>query len=92
MNELEIKCYVKVGKTKAGKSFNFFKTELKGGKLVDLKFTKAVTTLPNESCILIVNEEDINVDNTRLYPCVWCRGYISNKPLVKKSVADYFEN
>lgn len=72
---MTITIYVKVfeGKTKEGKSFNYYKIVDKNGRFVDLRFTRTVTNRPTEDSLVEVKKENINYDKNRLYPCYWVK-------------------
>ena len=82
----EIRILVKEVTTKEGKKFNSYKAVQKDGKLIDLRFTKAVKNAPTEDCIIVVKEENVNIDKSRLYPRCWVKEieetleYVSKAP------------
>lgn len=69
MKKLEV--LVKELQTKEGKKFNAYKVVTNEGKLMDLKFRKAVKTLPEKNCFINVKEENISIDRNRKYPVAW---------------------
>lgn len=70
---LEIKVIVREYETKEGKKFNAFKAVQNNGKLIDLKFTRAVKNIPEQNCIIKVLPENVNIDKTRQFPVLWCK-------------------
>lgn len=71
---LKIEIYKKAITTKEGKSFDVFKCIDKMGKKVDLKFTKAVKNLPDDSGFIYVEDDKINLDTHSRYPVYWVKG------------------
>lgn len=69
----KIKLIVKVGTKSDGKKFDYYKTSLENGKLMDVRFTKDVKNVPSKTCFIYVNEKDINLDSKREYPCYWVK-------------------
>lgn len=62
--------------------FNAYKIFTKTGKKMDLKFVRDLKNLPTENCIMVVKRSALNLDNTRKFPCIWCREEpIEFKPL-----------
>jgi hypothetical protein len=94
--EIKVKVFEKL--TKEGKKFNTFKAVLKNGAFMDLKFRKEVTRLPKTDSILLVEDTDMNVDENRLYPCVWVsdvkeiKAYEVEKKLDPKVKALFIDN
>jgi len=81
-NQVEQTVYIKVRvrveerQTKEGKKFNVYKSVDNKGVFTDLRFTKACSEsgpLPKDDCYILVKEENINLDNRRLYPCFWVK-------------------
>lgn len=66
--EIQVKVFDR--QTKEGKKFKAFKAVQKNGTFIDLKFRKEVVP-PTKDCIIVVEETKMNVDNNRLYPCLW---------------------
>ena len=63
---------VKKVKTADGKTFNAYKTPI--GKLnMDVKFTKDSGKEPKKSGYFEFDVEDINLNTTKDYPCLWVR-------------------
>lgn len=94
---LETKTYIKVRvkvqerQTKEGKKFNVYKSVDNKGVFTDLKFTKACSEnspLPKEDCYIIVDVENINLDEQRLYPCYWVKKIEQIFPLEKERKVD----
>lgn len=81
----EIRILVKEVTTKDGKKFNSYKAVQKDGKLIDLRFTKEVKPLPEEDCFIVVEEKNINIDNSRLYPRCWVKRIEEIKPFETKA-------
>jgi len=91
--EIEVR-EITVTRTDGSKNvFNAFKTYLKNGKKMDLKFTKDVKNIPNEDCLIKVNVDDMNIDRNRKYPVVWVKRIIEAmpKPTLTRTPADYKE-
>lgn len=57
-----------------------FEDELGNKKYVDVKFTKAVEVLPQESCFIEVADGDWNLNTNGTYPTYWIKA-------IKKIVA-----
>ena len=78
--------------TADGKKFNAYKTIGKGNRKMDVRFVKGAANVPTEACIIVCNEEDCNVDNTRQYPILWVKNVLEIKPFERKSnVSEYFD-
>lgn len=78
--------------TKDGKKFNAYKTLGKGGRKIDIRFTKDCTNIPKEPCTIVVEEENANVDTTRQYPILWIKDVVRIEPFERKNnVNDYFD-
>ena len=76
--------------TKDGKKFTAYKTVGKDGKLLDLRFRRDVNNAPTEPCVIVVDELNVNVDNTRQFPVVWVSAIEEIKPLERKSNIDEY--
>lgn len=89
----EIKIIKKTLATKDGKKFDVFKAVQKNGKLIDCKFTKEVKEKPSKSCTIKVDENYMNVDNSRLYACLWIKKIeeIIDNPTDNKGFNDFFD-
>ena len=80
--------------------FNAYKTFLKNGKKMDVKFTSAVEKTPKTDCMIKVNIEDMNIDNNRKYPCLWVKSIVeimdlpkyNRKPNDYKEIDDMFKD
>ena len=78
--------------TQDGKKFNAYKTLAKGGRKMDVRFTRDCKNPPTEPSIIVCNEEDANVDTTRQYPILWIKSIIRTEEFAKKNnLADYFD-
>lgn len=53
--------------------FNAYKSYLKSGKKIDVKFTRDVKNLPTTDCRIKVAIGDMNVDSNRKFPVLWIR-------------------
>lgn len=88
-----INIYVKVfeGKSKEGKTFDYYKLVDKNGKFTDLRFTRKVVNRPTQDSILKVHVDNINFDKNRLYPCYWVKQIEEIKPIneVRKEKNDH---
>lgn len=73
MKVCKIELIKKTATTKDGRNFNTFKGVQKDGKLIDVKFTKDVKNVPNESGIIVVPVDKINIDKNRKYPVCWVK-------------------
>lgn len=74
--------------------FMTYKTVDKNGRKMDLKFRKEVNTKDiTGPCTLVIEDaENVNVDTTKQYPCVWVRGFDSIEETERKSnVGDFFD-
>lgn len=75
-----------------GQSFNAYKTIAKQGKKMDVRFVKTCKNIPTEPCVIVVNEDDVNVDTTKQYPVLWVKNVIEIKPLERRNnISDYFD-
>ena len=68
-----------------GRSFKAYKVVDKDGKFMDCKFRKDCKNIPTEPCIIVVDEEMANVDNTSRYPVLWVKDVIECKPFIRQS-------
>ena len=59
--------------TKDGKKFKAYKTVGKGGRKLDVRFVQGCRNVPTETCTIVVNRANANVDKTRLYPILWVK-------------------
>lgn len=73
MKLIKIEIIKKVATTKDGRNFDTFKGVQKDGKLIDVKFTKDVKNVPQESGIIHVLPEKVNIDKNRKYPVCWVK-------------------
>lgn len=71
---LKIEILKRVRTTADGRNFDTYKAVEKSGKLVDLKFTKDVKNMPNESGFIYVENDKINLSNKSKYPVYWVKG------------------
>lgn len=62
------------------KTFTAYKAVEASGKLVDLKFTKAVKNAPEEDGVIVVERDQINLAKNQKYPCYWVKGIVEFKP------------
>lgn len=91
MKELKIRLTeVKPITTKEGNKFTAYKVLTKDGKIMDCKFTKDVTNVPTEPCIMIVNSDKCNVATNRQYPVLWVQEIIDIQEIVKESNSEAF--
>lgn len=77
-----------------GNKFNIYKLVTKSKKLVDVRFTKNVTNLPKEDCVMVVKPENINYDKNRQFPCFWVKEIEEIKPIIKikgEDLGEYFD-
>ncbi len=91
--ELETRL-IKIEKPDGSKtSFYAYKTFLKNGKKMDLKFTKEVKNAPTEDCMISVNADNMNIDRNRKYPLVWVKKIEEILPVrtLKHTAEDYKE-
>ena len=80
--------------TTDGKKFTAYKTIGKGGRKMDLRFSRdcATDTLPKEPCYIIVADDKANVDTTRIYPILWVKEVLAIEPIKRESnLAEYFD-
>lgn len=90
-NTIEIKIIeCKEITTKDGKKFTAYKTVGKGGRKMDVRFTRACKNVPTEPCTIVVEKDMANVDKTRLYPILWVKDVKEIKENVRKSNLDEF--
>lgn len=82
METKKIKVIVKAKTTNDGKkSFNTYQTVTKNGRLMELKFRKEVKNLPEATCMAIIECDNMNVDNSREYPCLWVKAVVDYESL-----------
>ena len=93
MAEIKFKIIeVKEITTNDGKKFNAYKTLAKGGRKMDVRFVRTCHNVPSEPCVIVVNKEDANVDNTRQYPILWIKDVQSIEDFERKdNLEDYFD-
>jgi hypothetical protein len=73
-NEVKFKIIeVKEITAKNGNKFTAYKTVGKGGKKLDVRFTKACKNVPTSTCTIVVKKENANVDTSRIYPILWVK-------------------
>lgn len=78
--------------TKDGKKFKAYKTIGKGGRKMDVRFTRDCNNVPTEACVVVVNEENCNVDTTRQYPILWIKSVERIEGFERKNnTSDYFD-
>lgn len=54
-----------------GAPFNVYKIELKSGKTVDCKFRKSCPVIPQNDCIIHVEDDQYNLDKSGRFWCYW---------------------
>lgn len=59
-----------------GMKFNAYRVVSKGGRLMDCRFVKGCQNVPEKPCVIVCNEDDCNVDTTRMYPILWVKNII----------------
>lgn len=64
---------VKDIETKDGKKFKAYKCVTKAGKLIDLKFTRGCSHIPDHPCYILVKAENVNVQSNLKYPVAWVK-------------------
>lgn len=69
--ERKIKIIVSERETKDGRKFNVYKAVTKNGRLMDAKFRKDVSKVPEETSYVHVLEGNMNIDRKREYPVLW---------------------
>lgn len=90
-NTIEIKIIeCKEITTKNGRKFTAYKTVGKGGRKMDVRFTKECTKTVKEPCTIVVDRTKANVDKTRLYPILWIKDIVEIKENVRKDNLDEF--
>ena len=75
---------------KNGNKFTAYKTIGKGGRKLDVKFTRDCKLLPTEPCTIVVAQQDANVDTSRVYPCLWIKNVLRIETTERKSNLDDF--
>ena len=68
----KIKCIVGTAKNKDGQAFKTFKVVSNNQKF-DCKFVRDCQNVPSTTSWIYVQDENINLDNRRLYPCFWIK-------------------
>lgn len=75
-----------------GKKFKAFKVLAKNGRKLDCRFVQGCHNIPEIPCTIVVNEEDCNVDTSRLYPILWVKDVVRLEERQRKSnLANYFD-
>lgn len=73
-NEVKFKIIeVKEITAKNGNKFTAYKTVGKGGKKIDVRFTKTCKNVPDKTCTIVVKSENANVDTSRIHPILWVK-------------------
>lgn len=97
METKKLKVVVAEKETVDGRRFKTFKTFSKNGRATELKFRKEVKNLPEKSCYIVCNVDDINVNTTGEYPVCWVKAIQSvedlgtvNTERNREQVNDYF--
>ena len=91
MNEIKFKIIeVKEITTKNGNKFLAYKTVGKGGKKIDVRFTRDCKDVPTAPCTIVCDKNDANVDTTRIYPCLWIKRILRTEGTARKSNLDAF--
>lgn len=84
----EIKCIVKhvAYDDSEGKKHEFdsYKAVKSDGKTIDLRFTQEVTKKPTETCIIVVDEKNMNIATTYEFPRLWVKKIEEIKPIPTK--------
>lgn len=74
LDEMKFKVIeVKEITAKNGNKFTAYKTVGKGGKKLDIRFTRTCKNVPTECCTIVVKRENANVDKSRVYPILWIK-------------------
>lgn len=76
--------------SKTGNKFTVYKVAASGGKKIDCKFTKAVKNGPEKPCTIIVDEDNANVDTSRMYPVLWIKAIDGIRETVHRSNLSQF--
>ena len=72
--------------SKTGNKFRIYKTiDPETGKMIDLRFTKAVKNTPEERCFVIVPEGGANIDRNKEYPICWVKEVAKIQPFASES-------
>lgn len=76
----------------SGKKFNAYKTIGKGGRKMDIRFTRECNIIPKEPCVIVCEENKCNVDTTRQYPILWIKEVIRIEDFERKNnIKEWFE-
>lgn len=79
--------------TKEGRKFKAYKTIAKGGRKMDVRFVQKANNVPDEPCVIVVDEDNANVDTTRQYPILWIKDVLRIEPFERKSnLSDFFDS
>lgn len=72
--------------SKTGNKFRIYKTiDPDTGRMIDLRFTKAVKNTPEERCFVIVPEGGANIDRTKEYPICWVKKLAKIQPFASEA-------
>lgn len=75
-----------------GKKFKAYKVLAKNGKKMDCRFVTGCQNVPTEPCTIVCDEEECNVDTTRMYPILWVKNVLRTEERVRKSnLGEYFD-
>lgn len=75
---------------KNGNKFLAYKTLGKGGRKLDIRFTRDCQNVPRETCTIVVKRENANVDKSRYYPILWIKNVEKIEQTVRKSNLEEF--
>lgn len=76
-----------------GKKFNAYKTIGKGGRKMDIRFTRECNIIPKEPCVIVCEDNKCNVDTTRQYPILWIKEVIRIEDFERKNnIKEWFED
>lgn len=88
---MKIEITAKTITKKDGTTFLAFKGLTKKG-WYDLKFRKEVENVPEMSCIIYVNKEDVNINRQQKFPVIWVKKIQKIEELkFEQNIDDYFD-
>ena len=81
-----------------GRSFNVFHTFSKNGRRTEVKFRKEVKNLPDKTCYVVVNVDDMNLNTSGEFPICWIKAIqsiedleVANLETNRQKINEYFE-
>lgn len=77
----KLKIYVEDKSSHDGRKFKSYTTATKNGVKMAVKFRKEVKDTPDESCFIVVNDDNMNEQKNTIYPTLWVNKIEGIEPL-----------